>query len=77
MWKNSIERSYQINRIFRIGSTSILALSDKRHLPSLHALVGRQFFILCSLHNVHEMNAYRAGHVCLHDSTRELLAGFG
>jgi hypothetical protein len=34
-----------------------------------------------SLHNVHEMNAYRAGHVCLsaclHDSTREPLDGFG
>jgi hypothetical protein len=30
--------------------------------------------IICSLHNVHEMNVYRAGHclsVGLHDSTRD------
>jgi hypothetical protein len=34
-----------------------------------------------SLHDLHEMNAYRAGHaclsVCLYDSTREPLDGFG
>jgi hypothetical protein len=34
-----------------------------------------------SLHDTHEMNAYRAGPVCMsvcpHDSTREQLDGFG
>jgi hypothetical protein len=36
---------------------------------------------MCSLQDVHEMNAYKAGYVCLsvrpHDSTREPLDGFG
>jgi hypothetical protein len=27
--------------------------------------VGKNKFIICSLHDVHEMNAYRAGYGCL------------
>jgi hypothetical protein len=58
----------------------------KRPVPSTqHKNYLSLVITMCSSHDVHEMNAYRAGHVCLsvrlcvcpHNSTREPLNGFG
>jgi hypothetical protein len=54
----------------------LLASSEKADLSGWYLVL-----ITRSLHNVHEINAYRTGHVCLsvcpHDLTREPLDGFG